>query len=260
MSDKLVFRLSDKYYGIDTDRVYGIIEAEDIYFLPGRVGFVRGVISLRGETVTVLDSAVLSGQPCARSECPGKIIVMKIEDQFLGLDISGAEVFFVWGKEGGAHRADTDNPGHGLESPPLTEPIEDVPCDTILELAEKILAPGRRKVLIADDMAFYRTAVKEALTSGGFEVVAEACDGEEAIELAKKHRPEIVILDMVMPKKNGLEATKEIKLLSHSPRIVICSSLRDDEIIREAREAGADAYVTKPFTSLEILRTVLDLS
>jgi len=260
VSDRLVFRLSEKYYGIDTNRVYGIIEAEDIYFLPGSSGFVRGVISLRGETVTVLDSAVLSGQPCAKGERPVKIVVMKIEEQFLGLDISGAKVFFIWGKKSGARRADGDNPGQGLESPPLTEPIEDVPCETMLSLAEKILAPGRKRVLIADDMDFYRTAVKEALTSGGFEVVAEACDGEEAIELAKKHRPEIVILDMVMPKKNGLEATEEIKILSHSPRIVICSSLRDKEIIREAKEAGADAYITKPFTNLEILRTVLDLS
>jgi len=256
----LAFKLSEKYYGIDTARVYGVIEADDIFFLPGRSGFVKGVISLRGQLVTVLDSAVLSGNPCGRGKRRAKIVVIKIEEQLLGIDIRGAEVFFVWGKKSGVHADKEDMPDNGPHGPSLTEQIVDVPCESILTLARKILAPGRRKVLIADDMSFFRSAIKEALTSGGFEVVAEACNGQEAIELTKKLQPEIVILDMVMPVKNGLEAAEVIMALPHSPRVVICSSLNDEGIIRDAREAGVDAYITKPFTSAEALTAVLDIA
>ncbi len=260
MTDKLVFKLSEKLYGIDTARVYGVIETDDIYFLPGRSGFVKGVISHRGKTVTVLDGGVLSGCSCGPREGPGKIVVVQIEGQYLGIDISTAEVSFLWDKERGKADDEENNPGHGLERDVFTGEIVDVPCDTMLNLASKILAPGRRRVLIADDMSFYRTAVKEALISGGFHVVAEACNGHEAIELTKKFQPEIVILDVVMPVKNGIEAAVAIKALPNPPGVVICSSLNDEDIIREAKEAGAEAYITKPFTRTEVLKTILDLS
>jgi len=260
VSDRLTFKLSDRYYGIDTSRVYGIIEVDEIYFLPGRRGFVKGVISLRGQLVTVLDSAVLSGGSFGGNETPGKIIVIQMARQFIGIDISSAEVFFVWDKKKGSHGDEKDNHESQGDRAPLTGPIADVPCEALFAIVEKILAPGRTKVLIADDMSFFRDAIRDALTSGGFEVVAEARNGQEAIEFAKELKPEIVILDIVMPVKNGLEAAGEISLLPHAPKIVICSSLDDDNIIKEAEEFGADAYITKPFTNAEALKTVLDIA
>ncbi len=260
MTDKLVFKLSEKYYGIDTACIYGIIESDDIYFLPGGSSFVKGVISLRGQLVTVVDSAVLGGGPCAEREQPGKIIVIQIEGQFFGLDISAPEVFIVWGNTEGP-RGDRDNVlQHGANKAISPGDIEDVSCDAIFQLANKILTPGRRKVLIADDMIFFRDVMRDALTSGGFEIVAEACDGQEAIELTKKLQPEIVILDIVMPIKNGLEAAKAIMALPRAPRVVICSSLSDDDIIKDAKRLGADAYITKPFTRTEALGIVLDIA
>jgi len=260
VTDKLVFKLSEKYYGIDTAFVYGIIESDEIYFLPGGSGFVKGVISLRGQLVTVVDNAVLSGQPDAERQKPGKIIVIQLEGQFFGIDISTQEVFIIWDKKEGSRGDREDTLKDGVRRAMSPDEIEDVPCKTILQLAKKILTPGRRKVLIADDMIFYRDAIKDALTSGGFEIVAEATNGQEAIELTKKLQPEIVILDIVMPIKNGLEAAEAIMALPRAPRVVICSSLSDKNIIKNAKELGADAYITKPFTKTEALGIVLDIA
>ncbi|MFQ5428382.1 MAG: response regulator [Thermodesulfobacteriota bacterium] len=251
--DKLTFRLGDNYYAIETARVYGIIESKDIYFLPGRLGFVKGVISLRGETVAVLDGSVLSGRSSGKTNTPGKIVVIKEENRFLGIDISDAEIFFKWGDNRAARDMDEQV---ATEAPPAD--LVEVPCETIFNLAEKILAPGRKKVLIADDMEFYRSSQREILCSGGFKVMAEACNGQEAVDLTKKFQPEIVILDIVMPKKNGIDAAIEIKALPSAPRVIICSSLGDETIVDDAMRAGVDAYIKKPYTSTEFLHTVLD--
>ena len=270
VSDKLAFRLPDKYYAIDTANVYGILGAGDVYFLPGAKGSVRGVISLRGETVPVLDTSVLSGHAPKRHRTPGKVVVMEQEGRYLGIDLGESEVFFIWEDEPeeevavapkeARHRREKEERFSGIETLSPSEEIEDVPCDVVFSLAEKMLCPGRREVLIADDMEFYREAMRGILRSGGFTVVAEADNGEKAVRLASELCPSIVILDIVMPIKNGLEAAAEIKALPHPPKVIICSSLIEEELKKEAQMAGAEAYITKPFTSAGVLATLLDLS
>jgi len=270
MSDKLAFRLPDKYYAVDTTNVYGIIEAEDVYFLPGARGSVRGVISLRGNTVPVLDTSVLSGLPPEEKRTPGKVVVIEESGKYLGIDLGENELFFIWENEPDEEVAvlpkepletrTRDDRFYGIEMLSPDEEIEDVPCGVIFTLAEKMLSPGRRDVLIADDMEFYRDALRGILSSGGFTILAEADNGEKAVRLARELNPAIVVLDIVMPRKNGLEAAAEIKALPGPPKIVICSSLAEDDLKKEAKRAGADAYITKPFTSAGVLDTVLNLS
>ncbi len=116
-----------------------------------------------------------------------------------------------------------------------------------------------KRVLIADDAVFFRTVLKEILSSGGFEVVAEASDGIEAIALAKAHEPDIVILDVVMPGKTGLEAAGEIVKLNLGLKIVMCSSLGYEPVVESAMKAGACAYITKPLNREEVLNTLGEL-
>jgi len=260
LTDRLTFRIDKKYYGIDTRDVYGIIEAKDVYFLPGKSGFVRGVISLRGETIAVLDSSVLCASLGGRIKASGKIIIIEKENRFLGLDITGAEIFFIWDNAADLYGLDDANVAvpRAPAAIPAGEVIEEVPCDTIFRLTEKILTPGRKNVIIADDMEFFRDSMREILTCGGFTILAEACNGEEAVDLAIKYEPELVILDIVMPKKNGLEAAREIKALPFNPKVVICSSLGDEAILEDAKSAGVDAYIKKPFTNTDFLSTVLE--
>lgn len=250
MRDRLTFRIDKKYYAIDTKDVHGIIEANNVYFLPGKTGFVKGVISLRGETVAVLDASVLCGSLGGRANDSGKIIIIEKDNRYLGLDISGAEIVFLLDKNKQPDRLEGEAAAR--------EDIKEVPCDIIFNLTEKILSPRRKRVLIADDMEFFRNSMRDILTCGGFQILAEACNGEEAVDLAIEHEPELVILDIVMPKKNGIDAAREIKALPFGPKVVICSSLSDEAILNDANRVGVDAYIKKPFTNTEFLNTVLE--
>ncbi len=113
-----------------------------------------------------------------------------------------------------------------------------------------------RRVLIADDAAFFRRALREMLSEAGFDVVAEAVDGGEAVEFARALRPDIVILDVVMPVKSGLEAAREISALKLPLKIVMCSSLAHDPIVEEAAMSGARAYIQKPLDKAVVLDTL----
>ncbi len=116
-----------------------------------------------------------------------------------------------------------------------------------------------KRVLIADDAVFFRTVLKEILSSGDFEVVAEATNGIEAVTLTKAHKPDIVILDMIMPKKTGVEAAREIVKMNLGLKIVMCSSLGYEPVVENAMKSGASAYITKPLDREEVLKTLGEL-
>ncbi|MBI1912695.1 MAG: response regulator [Deltaproteobacteria bacterium] len=113
-----------------------------------------------------------------------------------------------------------------------------------------------KRVLIADDAAFFRVALRDILKKGGYEVVGEATNGAEALEQAAALRPDIVILDVVMPVKNGLEAAREISQLKLPLKIVMCTSLGYEPIVEEAIKSGACAYIIKPLSETKVLNTL----
>lgn len=114
-----------------------------------------------------------------------------------------------------------------------------------------------KKVLLADDTVFFRVALKDILSKGNYEIVGEAVNGAEALEKAKELKPDIVILDVVMPIKNGLEAARDIKDLNLPLKIVMCTSLGYEPIVEEAIRAGASGYIIKPLNEAKVLK-VLD--
>jgi two-component system chemotaxis response regulator CheY len=116
---------------------------------------------------------------------------------------------------------------------------------------------SRKTVLIVDDLAFVRTTLSELLSEAGYDVVAEAADGEEAIEKWEKHRPDLVTMDVVMPRMNGIEATKEIMKADRNAVIVMISSMDQVHLVMDAIHVGAKDYIQKPFHSQEVL-SVLD--
>src|SRR5687767_2335631 len=93
-------------------------------------------------------------------------------------------------------------------------------------------------VLIADDAPFVREILRHILEKNGIEVIGEASDGEEAIRLAAQLSPAVILMDLVMPLRSGVEATKEILQTSPETRIIACSSLMHEGIISQAIEAG----------------------
>lgn len=108
-------------------------------------------------------------------------------------------------------------------------------------------------VIICDDAAFIREVLAQICRERGHNVVAEAKDGEEIIALAKQHHPQVIFMDMVMPKKNGVDATKEVLEIDPNISIIACTTVTEDFLRRKALQAGCLTYITKPFTKADIL-------
>lgn len=113
-----------------------------------------------------------------------------------------------------------------------------------------------KRVLVVDDAVFMRNMIRDIFTGGGFEVVGEAANGLEAIEKYKTLEPDLVTMDIVMPFKSGIEATREIIYTDGDAIIVMCSALGQESLVMEAIEAGASDFIVKPFKEEEVLAIV----
>jgi two-component system chemotaxis response regulator CheY len=113
-----------------------------------------------------------------------------------------------------------------------------------------------KKVLIADDASFMRQMIRDIIEPEGWEVVGEASDGVEVVEKFKKLHPDVVMMDIVMPKRSGIDAVKAIKADDPSARIVMCSALGQEALVTEAVQAGARDFIVKPFKPDAVLATL----
>ena len=104
---------------------------------------------------------------------------------------------------------------------------------------------GARRILVAEDETLIRMDLVEMLTGAGYSVVAEAKNGEEAISLAREHKPDLAILDVKMPILDGISAAQEI--ISIAP-VLMLTAFSQKELVDRARDAGVMAYVVKPFS------------
>ncbi len=112
-----------------------------------------------------------------------------------------------------------------------------------------------RRALVVEDEALIRMDIVETLTEGGYEVVGEAGDGEEAIAKAKELKPDIVVMDVKMPVMDGITAAEHIAKDRVAP-VVLLTAFSQKELVERARDAGAMAYVVKPFTPGDLLPAV----
>ncbi len=104
-----------------------------------------------------------------------------------------------------------------------------------------------KKILIVDDAMFMRRMVRNSLAAAGYTDMEEAKDGEEAIRIFKEKRPDLVILDITMPGKTGLEVLEEIIREDSQAKVVMCSAVGQELMIQKAVEMGAYNFVVKPF-------------
>ena len=105
-----------------------------------------------------------------------------------------------------------------------------------------------KKVLICDDALVMRMVIKKEIEKLGFEVVAEASDGEEAVELYKEYKPDITTMDITMPKKSGIVALQEIMAFDSSAKVVMVSAMGQEEWVKQSIISGAKNFIVKPFT------------
>jgi response regulator NasT len=114
------------------------------------------------------------------------------------------------------------------------------------------------RVVVAEDEALIRLDLVEMLTEAGYEVVGQAGDGEAAISITEKEKPDLVVMDVKMPKLDGISAAERIANQRIAP-VVILTAFSQRDLVERARDAGAMAYLTKPFT-IDDLMPAIELS
>jgi len=112
------------------------------------------------------------------------------------------------------------------------------------------------RVMIADDSEAVRLILKDIVSVGKHELVAEAGDGVETIEKFTASKPDVLLLDVAMPKKDGLTALKEIKKTHPNAKIIIITALEDMTMVKDCVAAGALAYIMKPFDANNVLQSI----
>ncbi|WP_343066974.1 response regulator transcription factor [Streptomyces rectiverticillatus] len=117
------------------------------------------------------------------------------------------------------------------------------------------------QVLVADDSEIVRRGLNDVLESSEeLHVVAQAWDGHSAVEAARRFSPDVALIDIRMPGMDGLKATRELRALSHPPRVVILTTFGEDEYVDEAVRAGASGFLLKDTLPEDVIRAVLDVA
>ncbi|MEM0492973.1 MAG: response regulator [Candidatus Thermoplasmatota archaeon] len=113
-----------------------------------------------------------------------------------------------------------------------------------------------KRIMLVDDTKFMRMMLANILKPKGYEIVAEAGDGLEAIEKYKELKPDLVTMDIVMPHMDGIEAVRNIVATDSSAKIVMVTAVGQDSKVKEAIEAGARGYIVKPFQAPQVIEEI----
>jgi two-component system chemotaxis response regulator CheY len=110
-----------------------------------------------------------------------------------------------------------------------------------------------KSVLIVDDSLYMRTLIKEALESGGYDVVGQAANGEEGIDLAFELQPDLITLDNILPDMIGTDILKVYQQEGLKSKVVMISAVGQESVVNEGLRLGAKAYIVKPFTKDQLV-------
>lgn len=112
------------------------------------------------------------------------------------------------------------------------------------------------RIAIVDDAAFARTMLKDIVVDSGFEFAAEGSDGIQAVELYERIKPDLLILDVVMPLMDGFSALAIIMKMDPQAKVIMCSAAGQRTIVIDAIQAGAKDYIVKPFSRDRVLESI----
>ncbi len=129
----------------------------------------------------------------------------------------------------------------------MTEQSPSADADT----ADATAAAGGLRIVVAEDEALIRLDLAEMLGEAGYVVVGQASNGEQAVELVREHRPDVVIMDVKMPVLDGISAAEAIGKERIAP-VIMLTAFSQKELVERARDAGVMAYIVKPFTQADL--------
>ena len=117
----------------------------------------------------------------------------------------------------------------------------------------------KAKVLVIDDSPFISKAVRKAVEPEGFEVVGQAFNGREGLEMIREHQPEIIILDVTMPVMDGLETAENIYRRNPDAKVIMLSAMGDEKLVTAAKRIGVKRFLNKPFKAEEMVAAIKGL-
>ena len=112
------------------------------------------------------------------------------------------------------------------------------------------------KILVVDDAAFMRMMIKDILTKNGYEVAGEAENGAIAVSKYSELKPDLVLMDITMPEKDGIQALKDIKAADGAAKVIMCSAMGQQAMVIEAIQSGAKDFIVKPFQADRVIEAV----
>jgi two-component system, chemotaxis family, chemotaxis protein CheY len=115
------------------------------------------------------------------------------------------------------------------------------------------------KILVVDDSAFMRKVLKNILTKGGYTDLIEATNGEEGVSKFKTDKPALVLLDIIMEKKDGISALKDIIKVNKAANVIMVSAVGQEQMVKEAIASGAKDFIVKPFEAAKVIQSVKKL-
>jgi two-component system chemotaxis response regulator CheY len=115
------------------------------------------------------------------------------------------------------------------------------------------------KVMIVDDAGFMRNILKNIVTEAGFEVVCEAKDGLQAVNLYPQYHPDLVTMDITMPEMDGLEAVMTILKVYPDAKFIMCSAMGQQNMVLDSIRAGAKDFIVKPFDKERVIESMLSV-
>lgn len=111
-------------------------------------------------------------------------------------------------------------------------------------------------ILVADDAKFMRKVIRKALSEAGYENIVEAGDGRDVVKLYQEYHPALVLLDITMPGRSGLEVLGDLLREDENARVIMCSAIGQESVIAQAVNDGASDFIIKPFRPEELQRLV----
>lgn len=115
------------------------------------------------------------------------------------------------------------------------------------------------KILVIDDSPFISKAVRKAVEPEGFEVVGQAFNGREGLEMINQYQPEIIILDVTMPFMDGMETAENIYRKNPNAKVIMLSAMGDEKLVESAKRIGVKCFLNKPFKAEEMVATIKSL-
>ncbi len=254
----VVLKLGTEYLCVDISEVKEISKVVDITPVPDVGNGVVGVINLRGQILTVIDLGQKLGLPTMKNEETMRFLVYDSGDTATCFIVDAcSEVLRITGdviKDAPKSIVDKIDSQY-LQGVVVLDDrlISIIDLGKIMSLssnggektgAHRLHAP-RKKLLIIEDSSMMRGTLKSYIDKDVYEVI-ESADGEDGVQKAKNLKPDVVLLDIQLPRKNGVQVLREIKAMDESIEVIMESSVYQDDIKKTCMDLGAKAYLKKP--------------